>query len=693
MKLTAGEKLFTTLFTKIILLTAMVGAAVRIVLLCNVSAPEGTGFGLTDYMATFSLGLVNDICAATLGFVFMWLYCVSMIPGKYRKAPAAAILALLCFTLLYLICFNTQLEEFNRGLNRVVKIILAYWIATFTLRLLCKRVREPWSRIWFAIILCIYVITIYFNAASEYFFWAEFNVRYNFIAVDYLVYTNEVVGNIMESYSIVPLMIGVAAVSAFTVWALFRNEIRRCTDLYESRWKLTCSAAYVVLAVMAAWLLKFDTRFQQSENAYYNEVQANGVYKFYQAFLKNDLEFPRFYQTIPRNEAEAIVHGIYGSQGENTRHISSDTTYSPRNIILITVESMSAEFMARYGNTEGLTPALDSLSRESLTFDRTFATGNRTVRGLEAVTLSLPPCPGQSIVKRPDNTGRSSTGQILRDKGYDTYYFYGGNSYFDNMGSFFGNNGYTVVDLKDYTPEEITFKNIWGVCDEDSYNKVITTLDRRHESARGNAPVFAHVMTISNHRPYTYPDGRISISPETKTRAGGVMYTDYALGRFINEARRRPWGKEAVFVIVADHCASSAGKTELPLEKYHIPAMIHSPGFIAPASVDKTVSQIDIMPTLFALLGMDYDSRFFGTDVLADDYSPRAFLATYQDLGYLSGDTLTVLSPMQRIRQLRIEPTGDNPLNTVPVTDIDSTKARRATALYQTSALWNQPRF
>ena len=151
------------------------------------------------------------------------------------------------------------------------------------------------------------------------------------------------------------------------------------------------------------------------------------------------------------------------------------------------------------------------------------------------------------------------------------------------------------MDQRQYAPEEITFANIWGVCDEDAYAKALRTLD---EDARSGKPFFAHLMTVSNHRPFTYPAGKVAIPNDAKSRAGGVMYTDYALGRFLEEARKRPWFDRTVFVITADHCASSAGRTELPLEKYHIPGVIYAPGFIAPALETRTVSQIDLMPTL-----------------------------------------------------------------------------------------------
>lgn len=689
-KLAGGRTLFSTML-KLILLVIIVGFITRIILLCNISAAEGSGFGLMDYVASFSLGIVNDACFGIIGMIFLWIFCATLVPQKFNKVPAAIILTLLVGALAILCFFNTPLHEFNRGLTKAIKYILGYWIAVFVVRLVFPKMRIPWTKLWFTIIVGIYIALIYFNAFSEYFFWAEFNVRYNFIAVDYLVYTNEVIGNIMESYSIVPMALCIVVMTIVTEWLFFRREIASVATLYSNTWKLKFSICYLLLLSLGVVVLNFNNKFQQTNNAYYNEIQANGVFRFYEAFLKNELEFSKFYATLPEAEAEAIVHGIYNSEGENIRMIQPvlpDSAELHPNIVLITIESLSADFMERYGNQLHLTPTLDSIANKSVVFEKVFATGNRTVRGLEAVTLSLPPCPGQSIVKKENNKGKQSIADILKAKGYDAFYFYGGLSYFDNMKSFFTNNGYNIIDKSDYKPEEITFKNIWGVCDEDAYRKVVNTLNERY-TTDGTKPFFAHIMTISNHRPFTYPDNKVSISPESKSREGGVMYTDYALGQFLAQAQKTNWGKNTVFVILADHCASSAGKTELPIEQYHIPAMIYAPNLIEPKSVDYIVSQIDIMPTLLSMLNMRYETRAYGTNALSANYKPRAFMATYQDLGYLEKDTLTVLSPLKRIRQWKMVPTAENPFAIEPIEKVDSTKGAVATALYQTSSVWN----
>ena len=681
-------RLVSGLYIKLALLTAAVGFVLRIVLLFNAQTTS-LDFSFGEWLEIFLFGAVNDLCAATVGFVFLWLFMLSVSRTKYTKPWGWIILALLAAAFCYVAFFNTIFDEYGSVAPRIATCVLGYWAGSFALRLfLPEGFRNHWTTVWFALFVVLYVGAIVFNGISEYFFWNEFGVRYNFIAVDYLVYTNEVVGNIMESYPVVPMTLGIVVVTLLITWYLFRRDLVQAEYLKGWRWKAVVAPAYVAALFAAIGLLNFNTRFQDSGNVYVNELQANGLYKFYDAFVKNSLDYEQFYITRPEAEAEAFVHGVYGSTGDNLHAVSAGGgSEIRRNIVLVTIESMSASYMERFGNTESITPVLDSLYRLGMAFDRVYATGNRTVRGLEAVTLSLPPCPGQSIIKRPNNAGMHSTGALLRKKGYNVTYFYGGNSYFDNMETFFSGNGYDIVDQKSYSPEEITFANIWGVCDEDAYRKVIRTLG---EQSRDGKPFFAHVMTVSNHRPFTYPAGKIRIPNDSKTRAGGVLYTDYALGQFLAEASKQPWFDNTIFLITADHCASSAGRTEIPLHKYHIPALIFAPGFVAPQQIEGIVSQIDLMPTLLSLLDMDYDSHFYGRSIFDPDYVNRAFIATYQDLGYLEGDTFTILSPVRRYEQYRVVPTEENPHNLEPAAQTNTTQLDRAVYYYQTSCKWHK---
>jgi phosphoglycerol transferase MdoB-like AlkP superfamily enzyme len=155
-------------------------------------------------------------------------------------------------------------------------------------------------------------------------------------------------------------------------------------------------------------------------------------------------------------------------------------------------------------------------------------------------------------------------------------------------------------------------------------------------------------MTTSNHRPYTYPEGRIDI-PSGSGRNGAVKFTDRAIGDFLSKIRNKPWFSNTVIIFIADHCASSAGKNEIDISKYHIPALIYDARGHRHFTINKLCSQIDLYPTLFSLLHWDYRSDLFGKNVLANNYQPRAFVGTYQKLGYLENDSLVILSPQRKV--------------------------------------------
>jgi phosphoglycerol transferase MdoB-like AlkP superfamily enzyme len=287
------------------------------------------------------------------------------------------------------------------------------------------------------------------------------------------------------------------------------------------------------------------------------------------------------------------------------------------------------------------------LAHEGLLFTQLYATGTRTVRGLEALSLSVPPTPGHAIVKRPNNGGLFTLGEVFRSKGYEPLYLYGGYGYFDNMNTFFAGNGYTVVDRRALAPADIHFENIWGVADEDLFTLALRELDTRDQAGK---PFFAHVMTTSNHRPFTYPEGRIDIASKTG-RDGGVKYTDWAIGNFMDQARKKPWFDNTLFVIVADHTHKGRGRQELPPENYHIPMVILAPKHIQPGRVNTLASQIDVAPTILGLLNFNYESKFYGHDILREGREhPRALLANYQTVGYYEQGRVVELKPNQRTR-------------------------------------------
>ncbi len=612
-----------------------------------------TSFTVIDSIKIFLLGMVSDAFVFVVGSALLWLYLLFLSNSKFNKPWGYIFFGLLVSLLLYVLSGKSILHEYGGSLPEIGIAFISLKTVLFGLLLFLPKYRKNIRKVLFSITIFIFVLVIIQNAISEYFFWNEFGVRYNFIAVDYLVYTNTVIGNIMESYPVIPLFIGVGLVSLIATIVIVRKSKSYLDKLPSFTDKIKNLGVYIVLYFISLFATPTLAKLQNSSNVFTNELQANGIYKFYLAFMNSELDYDKFYKTLPEQESFALlqkqISGI--SNDSSIRQINSGTTENHKNVVLITIESYSAEFLKMYGNEQNITPFMDSLARKSLLFSNLYAVGNRTVRGLEAVTLCLPPTAGESVVKRIDNKNKFSTGSLFKKRGYDVKFLYGGDAFFDNMGDFFGGNGYDIVDKKAFKPEEITFSNVWGVCDEDMANKAIKVMN---EEAKTGKPFFNHWMTVSNHRPFTYPEGKIDIDAHSKSREGGVKYTDYALNKFFAMAKKQAWFKNTVFVIVADHCASSSGKTELPADKYRIPAMIYAPGFIEPKRYTNLMSQIDLMPTLFGLLNFNYQSKFYGQDVLKSDYKPRALIATYQDLGLIKDTVLTIISPVKKAKQFQL---------------------------------------
>ena len=608
-------------------------------------------FSIGDILKVASIGLVNDIFVFTLASSFLALYFLFLSNGKYENPFGKIILGLFVLAFLYVwLTPNNIFKQYGGSVIEIVLIFLGLKTILFALMLFLPKNRLKIRNSLYFITLFLYVLLIIFNAVSEYFFYNEFGVRYNFIAVDYLIYTNEVIGNIMESYPIVPLFSIIFIITASATWFIYKKTKDTLIDLPNFKQKIVLLFSFIILATISIFVIPKIS--YEKGNTFEKEIAANGMVKFYEAFTNNTLDFFKFYPTIDESLAEKNVLSALGINSLNRKVTSDIQPEVHKNVVLISIESLSADFLKLYGNKDGITPFLDSLSQQSLVFTNLYATGNRTVRGLEALTLCIPPTAGESIIKREnENKNKFTTGSVFKSKGYTTKFLYGGYSYFDNMKDFFGGNGYQIVDRDNFKPEEITFANVWGVCDEDMAKKAISEMNK---DAKTGKPFFHHWMTVSNHRPYTYPDGKIDISPTSKSRNGGVKYTDYALKKFFEMAAKQDWYKNTVFVIVADHCASSAGKTELPMDKYRIPGMIFAPDFIKPEKFRTVASQIDLMPTLFGLLHFNYDSKFLGQDVFSKNYVPRAYIATYQDLGFVKDNYLTVISPTKKIKQYQL---------------------------------------
>jgi phosphoglycerol transferase MdoB-like AlkP superfamily enzyme len=565
----------------------------------------------------------------------------------------------------------------------LVPLALLYWLVPDTYRA---------NRVLFVVAIVVALSILLgqvFVSVSEFVFWNEFSSRFNFIAVDYLIYSREVFGNIRESYNLPLMLLGVMLAALLLGYPALKAQLGLMKVAGTSFAQRGLAFVALVFGASAA-TFTIDTDWKQSlVQPQLVQLAGNGPWEFFHAFRYNQIDYAANYKTIPKEKAAEVLKKQWqnrpGYRLTNSKDMSIERVVlpvgpqKPLNLVLVSIESFGAEFIESLSGeaAKGLTPNYERLAKEGLAFTQLYATGTRTVRGLEALTLSVPPTPGHAIPMRPNNSGLFSIGSVFREKGYESIYIYGGYSYFDNMKSFFGGNGYTVIDRTAIDKNDIHHENIWGVCDEDLFTLSLREIDAR--VAQGKK-VFAHVMTTSNHRPYTYPTDRIDI-PSGTSRLGAVKYTDFAIGKFVEEAKKKPWFKDTIFVFVADHTSIARGRSDLPLERYHIPMVIYSPGNITPAKVDQFASQIDVAPTLLGLLNFGYTSQFFGKDILKDGPAEaQAHLGNYQTVGIVEQGKVVELKPKQ----------FGKVYDTQTRAELDTPQSRelleKAIALYQTAS-------
>ena len=310
----------------------------------------------------------------------------------------------------------------------------------------------------------------------------------------------------------------------------------------------------------------------------------------------------------------------------------------PKNLVIILEESLGAQFI---GALHGLplSPNLDQLSKEGWWFENMYATGTRSVRGIEAVITGFTPTPARAVVKLPNSqSGFFTIADLLARKGYQTSFIYGGEKHFDNMASFFYGNGFeSIIDEKDYPNP--SFKGTWGVSDEDLFQRADQEFRQLHRQGK---PFFSLVFSSSNHDPFEFPDNKIELYEQPKaTRNNAAKYADFALGEFFKQAKQADYWKDTLFLVIADHDSRVAGASLVPIRHFHIPALIIGAG-VAPKADKRLVSQIDMPPTLLSLIGISAEYPMIGFDLTK--YSPqRAIMQFDKSMALMNAQNQVVI--------------------------------------------------
>lgn len=507
------------------------------------------------------------------------------------------------------------------------------------------------------------IMCVLFMELSTPSFAEQFDARPNVLFFEYFEHPREILATLWGAYRVqlltaVPLVLAVG----YGVW----RNVYRLLEALQPVSMLVLIPACIVLMLFSGMCVRSTlghravnpSTVAHTTDALVNELALNSLYTVAYAAYEmryEDSGGSRYADMDSQVALDVVRRDMLVSDADfsaelgGTWHSFTATKKStkPKNLVIILEESMGAEFVGSLGGLD-LTPNIDALREQGLAFDRLYATGTRSVRGIEAVITGFIPTPSRSVVKLSKSQRNFFTlASFLKDAGYDTSFIYGGEAHFDNMRRFFMNNGFdTVVDENDYLNP--VFTGSWGVSDEDLMN-------RAHEefSKPRDKPFFSLVFSSSNHTPFDFPEDRIErYDAKKQTVNNAVKYADYAIGMFFEQARVSQYWDDTVFLVVADHNSRVYGSDLVPVKRFHIPGVILGKG-IEPYHEKRVASQIDLAPTLLSLIGVSGTHPMPGRDytALPKEIPGRAIMQFNSLQAYMEKDELVVL-------QNGVEPIG-----------------------------------
>lgn len=517
--------------------------------------------------------------------------------------------------------------------------------ALFTVLFHNSRIWKMILRIW----LTLGSVFILFMELATPAFIETYDFRPNRLFIEYLIYPKEVFSMLMEGHLTAVIFSLIFTIAAFICyWKLSGYAVK---NLRPMSWKLRPVVALLVIAVA---FLGARSSFQHrgvnpamvafSSDGLVNSLVLNSGYSVLYAAqqFKDEGASSEAYGKMDTDEMLRIVKASRGRPESD--YISekiptltkNQATYQgkPKNIVIILEESFGAQFVGTLGG-KPLSPEFDKLAKEGWLFENLYATGTRSVRGIEATTAGFTPTPARAVVKLNNSqSGFFTIADLLAKQGYNTSFIYGGEKHFDNMASFFYGNGFqNIIDQKDY--QNPKFTATWGVSDEDLFDKANETFTQLQNEGK---PFFSLVFSSSNHDPFEFPDGKIELYEQPKaTRNNSAKYADYAIGYFFKLAKQSNYWKDTVFLVIADHDSRAAGASLVPIKHFHIPALILG-DHVEPRRDSRLVSQIDMPTTLLSIAGVSGNYPMIGFDLTKDVNPDRAFMQFDQAQALMKGN-------------------------------------------------------
>ncbi len=592
------------------------------------------------------LGLIGIFFIGRLGLFYQYFDRISQSGTEYG------------WSFLYGLKMDTMVAAMLLVVPAIIMLLLPKFLS---------RLGNLFLRVYF---LLVFILAIYIENATFPFF-AEFDVRPNELFINYLEYPKEVLGNIWATYKL-EIFISSLMLVLFSVWYWAKSRLFFETIFDVAYWKRAALLMPVLFILFIGIRSSFGHRPANISDATYtkshlvNEVTKNSLYAIGYAYYsqkKTDVDVTKIYGKMPVKEAfERMGKHLDLSVGRcltpfSRPVISHFKQKTPKNLVIFIQESLGAQFVGALNGAQGekgITPNLDKLSKQSITFNQLYSNGTRSIRGLAGLVAGFLSVPGKGVLKRNKSQKDFFTvAQLLKRHGYHSIFIYGGEKRFDNMASWFYGNGFDeIIDENMFINPK--FHGVWGVSDEDLVERANQEFKQLYKKQQ---PFVSVMFSTTNHTPFDFPEGRIELikGVEPYSVKNAIKFADYAMGKFINQAKKEDYYKDTIFVIAADHNVRVYGDDLLPYAMFRIPGFIFGEGVKA-RKVERLSTQADLLATALDLIGVEkLHYPILGHSIFENHKKDMSLLQFHQMYGLRVGDEIAIIQPQEEPVTMKIK--------------------------------------
>ncbi len=381
--------------------------------------------------------------------------------------------------------------------------------------------------------------------------------------------------------------------------------------------------------------IRIGTAYHCSD-PFLNQLGLNASFNLLKSVEENSKTANRPLELIDSKEAEKVYREQMNRKRAEKRQI---TLPKGTNVVVVIMESMSADKVGALNPQSNLTPYLDKIISQGLSFENCYTAGVHTYNGVYSTIFGQPALFSRHSMKTTTIPQMSGLPNNFAQRGYQTLYFTTHDAQFDNISGFlFGNQIQRIISQADYPSSQV--KSTLGVSDHVMFERAVEEFSQLDKTK----PFFACMLTAADHKPYILPTD-IPFKPKSQDIKQQITeYADWALGHFISLAQKTDWFSNTLFVFIADHgYAKPNSKYEMPLSQHHTPFVLYCPAQIPPDKDSCLALQIDLAPTVLSMLFSDYQNHTLGVDLLTIERE-FAYFSADNSLGVLDKEHFLIVN-------------------------------------------------